>query len=332
MGRTGERDMERHPMNILFVKLGALGDVINTLPLAITLKERMGARIHWLVEPLSLAVVSGHPAVDDVVLFDKNRWPRALPGVLSRIRQRRYDIALDLQRTLKSGLFCTASSSTRRIGFDRARCKELTWMLPFERIRAGDPAKHMVYQYLEFATHLGVHEHEVRWDIPVAGRVPFGITGDYIVLNIGATKPANRWTPEGFARLAVLIGRRLGMTPVLTGGREDVPMAGGIASLAGGYVVDLAGKTSIPELKEVLAGARAVVSCDTGPMHLAVALGKKVVVLVGPSNPQRTGPLRGSVVRLDLPCMPCNRRKCATPLCMLGISPELVMKHLEEII
>jgi len=322
----------RGTMDILIVKLGALGDVINTLPLAVTLKERLGARIHWLVEPLSHAIVSGHPAVDDVILFDKRDWRRALPGVLHSLRSQRFDIALDLQRIIKSGLFCMASSSRRRVGFDRARCKELTWMLPFERIPAADPGAHMALQYLEFASHLGAHPGEIRWDIPVSGGIPGGIPEAYVVLNIGATKGANRWTAEGFAALAEHLSHHRSLPSVLTGGPEDTGMAHRIASLARCPVIDMTGRTTIPELKEVIAGSRAVVSCDTGPMHLAVALGKKVLALMGPSEPRRTGPLKGKVTRLDLDCMPCNRRHCDDPRCMRGISADMVIRDLDGLL
>jgi heptosyltransferase-1 len=328
----GYEHMQKDAIDILFVKLGALGDVINTLPLANALKDGLGARIHWLVEPLSLPILDGHPAVYRTILFDRPRWPAVLPGVLHRLRASRFDIALDLQRTAKSALFCLASISQRKIGFDRARCKELAWLLPFERIPASDPERHMVRQYLEFAHFLGSAGGEVRWDIPIRGRPPFGLPGDYIVLNTGATKPANRWSTEGFASLASMTKARFSLPCVLTGGAQDAPAAGVIESMAKGCVVNLAGKTGMAELKEVLAGARAVVSCDTGPMHLAVALGREVVALMGPSNPRRTGPYRGRVVRLELECMPCNRKKCEDPRCMRGITPDMVMSRLEEIL
>ncbi len=316
-------------MDIVFVKLGALGDVINTLPLAITLKECLHARIHWLVEPLSLPIVRGHPAVYSAIVFDRSKWPGALPAFLAQLRRLEFDIALDLQRTAKSALFCQASRSTRKIGFDKSRCKELTWILPFERIEPADPHRHMVYQYLDFARHLGIEPGPVRWDIPFSGNPPAGIPRDYVVLNVGATKEANRWSARGFASLAEGVMRGRGLPCVLTGSREDVTMARAIASMAPARTVDMVGRTTIAELIEILAGAKAVVTCDTGPMHLAVALGTEVVALMGPSDPRRTGPFKGTVVRLDLPCMPCNKRRCKNPLCMRGIVPEMVMEALD---
>jgi heptosyltransferase-1 len=276
--------------------------------------------------------VSSHPSVEKTILFDKKNWPRALPGVLRELRTVEYDMALDLQRFIKSGIFCMSSKSARRIGFDKARCKELTWLFPFERIPASDPSVHMTHQYLEFARYLGLRPSEIRWDIPTTGKPPSGLPEKYVVLNIGATKAANRWTTEGFASLATALERDCSTVAVLTGGVEDMAMGREIATLSPDSLINLSGRTSIQELKEIMAGARAVVSCDTGPMHLAVALGKNVVALMGPSDPGRTGPLRGKVVRLDLDCMPCNKRRCEDPRCMSGITARMVMKELEGIL
>lgn len=319
-------------MDILFIKLGALGDVINTLPLAVVLKEHLQARIHWLVEPLSYPLVAEHPSVEKAILFNRRQWFRSIPEVFEKLRRGRFDMALDLQRLIKSGLFCAASNSARRIGFDRQRCKELTWLFPFERIPPDDPTKHMARQYLDFARYLGVDAHEIRWDIPVRGRLPHELPDGYIILNIGATTSAKRWTAEGFASLVQGLHQRHAAPCVLTGGPADVPMAMHIQSLAPGLAVNLAGKTTLLELKEVISGARAMVTCDTGPMHLAVALGKEVVTLIGPTNPVRTGPLKGKIVKRDLPCMPCNKKRCDNPVCLTGLSAEPVLGALDEIL
>ena len=319
-------------MDILIVKLGALGDVVNTLPLVIRLKEHFSARIHWIVEPLSFPLVSRHPQVDRTILLDRSALRKSLPRVISQIREQRFGMVLDLQRIAKSALLTMAASADRRLGFDARRCKEITWLMPFERIAPSDPGRHMVEQYLDFARHLGVNALPVEWNIPEGDPLPEELPGIYLVLNIGATKPANRWSAEGFARLAGLVAKVYGMPCVLTGSGQDVIMARRIASLAGDHVIDLTGRTTIPQLIRVLSGAAAVVSCDTGPMHLAVALGKEVVALFGPADPGRTGPYRGRVVRASLPCMPCNRRRFDNPLCMEAITPQEVLESLRAVL
>lgn len=319
-------------MKVLLIKLGALGDVINTLPLAATLKEQLDARIHWLVEPLSYPLVAENPNVHRAILFNKKQWVRSLPGLIALLRQNRYDMALDLQRLIKSGLFCMCSRSHRRIGFDRQRCKEFTWLFPFERIPADDPLKHMAHQYLDFARYLGADPGVIRWDIPITRRVSFPLPEKFVILNIGATASSKRWTAEGFASLAAEIPKRYGMSCVLTGGPEDVPLSNQIESLSPGAALNLVGRTSLLELKETIALSSAMVTCDTGPMHLAVALGKETVALIGPTNPRRTGPLKGRIVKQELDCMPCNKRECDNPVCLTGLSPEKVLEALDEIL
>ncbi len=318
-------------MDILIIKIGALGDVINTFPLVVNLKTKLGARIHWVVGPLSLPLVKDHPYVDKAIVFDRQKWKTSLPNVVKQLRKQTFDITLDLQRILKSGMLSLSVKTGSRIGFDRKRCKEMTWILPFKRIPESNPFSHMLHQYLEFATYLNVPSNNVRWEIPVSGNIPFDLPKDYIVLNIGATKPANMWTEKGFAALAHILKNNFHIDSVLTGSVEDTGMANRIAASSSREVINLAGKTSINELKEVLAGSKAVVSCDTGPMHLAVALGKDVVALFGPADPRRTGPFSGQVIQKDLPCVPCNKRKCKDPICMKEITPEDVIKRLEEL-
>ncbi|UCD32791.1 MAG: glycosyltransferase family 9 protein [Desulfobacterales bacterium] len=319
-------------MDILIVKLGALGDAINTLPLVISLKTHLKARIDWLIEPLSYPLISDHPYVDRVILFDKYKWPKALLDTSQHLGSKKYDMTLDLQRILKSGFFSMLAKSDRRIGFDRKRCKEMTWMLPFERIPESDPKAHMVYQYLEFADYIGIPNIDVRWELPISEMRPDGLPEKYIVLNIGATKPVNRWTPEGFSSLAHAIYRKYHLPCIITGGPEDHTMAKNIMSLSDDEVLNFVGKTSLKELQTILFNARVVFSCDTGPMHLAVALGKDVVALFGPSDPRRTGNLRGEVVLKPLHCSPCNLRTCKDPVCMTSITHEEVLERIENIL
>jgi lipopolysaccharide heptosyltransferase II len=319
-------------LNILVVKLGALGDVVNTLPLVINLKTRLGATVHWVVEPLSYPLVSRHRFVDHAILFDKFRWRSSLKDVLHRLRAVRFDLALDLQRILKSGFFTLGANCQRRVGFDRRRCKELTGLFPFERIPPADPQAHMLDQYLEFATYLGLEKCQIRWEIPAGSKVPIDLPPNFVVLNIGATKPANRWVPERFALLAEKLSKTYQLKTVLTGGVEDRPRAQQITVRKVDGMTDLVGKTSLAELIEVLRASRLVVSCDTGPMHLAVALHKPVVALFGPANPMRTGPYRGHVIQPDLDCIACGLRRCNTRDCMKAITVDDVLHGVEKLL
>lgn len=321
-------------MDILFIKLGALGDVINTLPLAVTLKKQMNAKIHWLVAPLSYPLLSNHTAVDNVILFDKNNLKESFFDVRRQLKEIRFDIALDLQRTLKSGSFTYLSNTERKIGFDKNRCKEMTWLFPFERIKTDNPAIHMLDQYMEFASHLGVNfSSEPEWNIPVFGEKPKNLPEKFIVLNIGATKKANKWLPAYFAKLHDTIYKELGVQSVLTGGPEDVLFSEEIVALCKTKILNYTGKTTVGELTEILRNAEYVISCDTGPMHMAVAVGTKTIGLFGPSTPERTGPYKSQVIKKTIECSPCNNKECEIkefeqPECMKLITPSDVVKKI----
>lgn len=319
-------------MKILIIKLGALGDVINTFPVVVTLKQNLDAEIHWLVAPLSYPLVHNHSCVDRAIIFDKTKGRKAMAGAIKAMRETRYDIAIDLQRILKSGLLCMAARSKRKIGFNKERCKEFSRLFPFERIAKSNPQAHMLTQYLEFAEHLGISCGTPRWKIPrSSGPLP-ALPHDFLVLNIGATKPANRWANDNFAVLAEEASKTFGLVPVLTGGPEDMENARKIKEKSRTDILDLTGRTTIPELVEVLARARCVISCDTGPMHLACALGTKLIALFGPSNPDRTGPFKGVVIQKPQACTPCNKKHCKIPLCMQAITPGDVMESISLIL
>jgi len=315
-------------MHILIIKLGALGDVINTIPLAIHLKESLNAHITWIVEPLSFPIIDNHTACDRAILFDKKNWKKSLGHVSKLINKEKFDITLDLQRILKSAFFTLKSNSKRKISFDKRRCKEMTWLLPYEKIPAkNQKSRHMLDQYLEFGEYLGVGlPDEIKWDIPDF-KIKSLVNQDYVVLNIGATKPANKWFEDSFAKLCDLIFENTDFVPVLTGGMEDVAFSLKIQSMCKFPPINMTGRTTLAELSVLLKESSFIVSCDTGPMHLGVALNKKVVALFGPSNPVRTGPYYGKIIRsLSSECMECNQKRCETRSCMKKIDPSRVFK------
>lgn len=319
-------------MKILVIKLGALGDVINTLPVVVNMHRHFNAEIHWLVAPLSLPILTCHPAVSKTIVFDKRRLKKNLPGVLRSIRETEYDIIIDFQRILKSALFCMAARGRRRLGFDRTRCKEMTGLFPFERIPHGDPDSHMLTQYMEFGRYLGVPCSRVSWQIPRVESHDPQLPSEYIVLNIGATKQPNRWPLDRFAELADRVHERFRMPCVITGGPEDRDEATVVQNRTQWEIINLAGRTSVMELVEIIARAECVITADTGPMHLASALGTKLVALFGPSDPSRTGPFRGTVLKAGVPCGPCNKKQCSNPACMEQIETCEVMDRLAGIL
>lgn len=325
---------------VLVVRLGAIGDVANAVVLASALKERTpDVHIGWAVHALAAPLVRGHPAVDRVHLWDRKGGLTAFRALVHEVRAERYDLAVDLQRILKSAVLARLSGARRVLGFDRRRTKEGSGWLTTERIPPGDPTGHMVTQYLEFATALDAFPREVRHDLPVdaaaeawaEARVQ-ALGGAPILVNVGASKPANRWLPERFGALARGLTVEPGGPVVLVGGPDDRVIAARAAALAGKAVHDLVGETTLPQLLSLCRRARLFVGCDTGPMHLAAAVGLPVVALFGPADPRRTGPWSPSgsrhvVLRESPPCAPCNRKTCnqVRHVCMEDLPVERVL-------
>ncbi len=330
------------PRRILIVKLGSIGDVVNTLPLVNALRDgRPGAEIAWVIELKSFPIVEGQRSVDRFIVHRRGGgWPAAR-AALGEIREFRPDLVIDLQRILRSSFFTRFSGCRNRLGFDRKRAKEFSWLLTNRKIPPGDPGRPMALQYLEFAEFLGLEVGPARFDLPVgeveraAARnlLPEGFADrGFVALNVGAAKPANRWPVPRWAELADLILTRGEESVVLTGGGEDRERGREIAALAAGgeRLCDSTGKTSLQQLAGILSLARAAVSADSGPMHIASALGTRTVGIFGPADPGRTGPLGhlDLVVRSEADCAPCGKRKCSRLRCLEEIRAETVREKI----
>ncbi|MFH1037888.1 MAG: glycosyltransferase family 9 protein [PVC group bacterium] len=330
------------PRKILIVKLGSIGDVVNTLPLVNALKEsRPDAKICWLIEPKSFPAVEGHRAVDRFIVHHRGGGLAAARAALGEVRDFQPDLVIDLQRILRSSFFTALSGCRERLGFDRKRCKEFSWFFTNRKIPPRSPRRHMVLQYLEFAAFLGFSPAAVRFRLPVSesdrsaarALIPgFFLDPGFIALNIGAAKAANRWPP---ARWSELAGRILTRTPysvVLTGGERDAARGNAVGERLGKEerVKDCTGQTSLKQLGGLFTLSRAVVSGDTGPMHISSALGIRTIGIFGPADPGRTGPFRhlDLVVRAGAACSPCGKRRCRSAQCLDEITAGMVFSKI----
>jgi len=325
---------------LLVVKLGSIGDVVNTLPLVNVLKRNWPeCELGWLIEPKSYPIVAGHESVDRFIIFHREERLRGVRAALAEIKEFAPELVIDLQRILRSGFFTFFSGASSRLGFDRKRCKEFSGIFTNLKIPPAPVPGHMVHQYLEFASYLNVNWEEIDFQIPLDTRdreqakdllPPRFIKDGFIALNIGAAKPANRWPVSHWAALS----RRLqgeGVNLVLTGGNQDRERARLIRSRSGEEAVDLAGRTTLKELAGIFSLSRAVVSADTGPMHIASALGTRTIGLFGPADPRRTGPFNflDEVIISPAECRFCGKRKCRHRHCMEEITPEIVYRKLK---
>jgi len=319
---------------ILIVKLGSIGDVVNTLPLVNVLKDSGRVKeLAWLIEPKSYPLLEGHSSVDRFLLFRRTAGLAGVKRALGEIRYFRPDMVIDLQRILRSSFFTFFSGCPRRLGFDRRRSKEFSWLFTNMKIPPADPVRHMVLQYLEFATYLGIEWSELKFVIPVKRLhreeakklLPAkALTDGFFALNIGASKPANRWPREHWKALVRLLLGRTARSVILTGGRDDLVRAEFISGefAAEARFKNLVGRTTLKQLGGLFSLSETVVSADSGPMHIASALGTRTIGLFGPADPRRTGPFNHPHLNLCAreDCSPCRENES----CMREISPEAV--------
>jgi heptosyltransferase-1 len=299
---------------VAIVKLSALGDVVHALPLAAAIRaQHARVRLTWIVERRHAAVLRGHPALDDVVTIDTRRWRRArsVAGVRAALadvvvlrrllREARFDVAIDAQGLLKSGIVTRLTGAPVRIGFAAAWCRErLSASFTTRHVTPPDSARHVVEQCLSLLHPLGLEPPaKAAFDLPsdeaaehaiddFLAAAAVGRRDRLVVVNPGAGRPEKRWAPSRFAALArVLMHDRAAHVVVLWGpGEED--LVGSIVRDAPGVVA--APPTDLDGLLAVLRRADLLVAGDTGPLHLAAGLGVPCVGLFGPTTVRRNGP------------------------------------------
>jgi len=284
---------------VAIILLSATGDAVHALPVVNAMKRRdPDVHITWVLQPGPATLVRGHPAVDEIVLFDRARGWRAFLDVRRALAEP-LDVVADLQVYLKAGLITAMANAPVKLGFDRARAYDLNWLFTNRKL-APHPMQHVQDQYLEFLAALGIGAQPVTWglgpwDSERAAQREFMARFDrpIVPLVIGSSKPQKDWIPERWAQLADALSADFGLQPVLVGGRSprELETERAVLSRARTSVVSALGSGLRP-LVGILDAAALVVSLDTGPLHMAVAIDKPVVSLIGYGNPKRIGPYR----------------------------------------
>jgi ADP-heptose:LPS heptosyltransferase len=301
--------------SILIILMGSLGDVARGLGLVAHLKANCpGCRITWLVEPACAQLVSQHPDIDDIIVFQRAWSLRAVWALYRQLRQRHFDITLDLQRHLKSGFFSKLSSAGRRIGFHRKNSKEFNWLFNNEQIGYFDNALPKLDHYFKFSEYLGwpkpanVNFGFSNWE--ARGYLPpelANINAPLVSVVLGSRWESKNWFKHGYVQLAQRLLNDGTNRIALIGDASQKAIAGDIYDqVKSDILINLAGQTSLVELIAILKCSTAVIGPDSGPGHLAAAMGTPYISLFGPTSPQRTAPYgcENLVVQAQLDCIP----------------------------
>ena len=328
--------MKLDPRRILIILHGSVGDVARALPVANHLRDAYpNASIAWAIEPAAFPLVEHHPAVDETIVFDRGNWGKSVGPFLRQIRRAKFDLVLDLQRLLKSGLISWWSGAPYRLGFHRQDAKEGNWLFNNHHIPPTGNGVSKLQHYLKFTEHLGIRQTSVRWGLRLTpaeerrvDQLVQELEGNFAAYFVGSRWESKQWFPVATAKCAAEVRRRYGLAAVLLGTKEDAAFAQRVVEQASGIpLVNLVGRTSLREAAGVLRRAPVAVGPDTGLMHVSVAVGTPVVSLWGATSPERTGPhgFLHLVIRGKAPCSPCYLRHCPIGrMCMESIDVDEV--------
>ncbi len=335
-------------MKILAIRLGALGDVLNVFPAIRGLKAAMpDSEISWLVEETAAPLVQANPDIAKVFVMPRRRWqaalfrpgkmlplPREVSQFIRQIRNGNCDAALDFQCTLKSGVLGALSRIPCRIGFAPPHCREMSHLFTTEQVqlpsspisraqknlalvRALAPQAECGRSTLNFSPDDSAFAQSLVEQWRVETRTLIAIhpgTSDF-----GSFK---RWPTDRYAQVARQLRDKLGAATLVTWGPGERDLAARVAALSHGAAL-VAPETTLPQLAEIIRRLDLFIASDTGPLHLAAALGRPVVAIFGPKDPVIYGPYGcpSIIVRKDLHCAPCKKRRCSRVDCIMKIQP-----------
>ena len=329
------------PRRVCLIKPSSLGDVVHAFPLLASLRRHWSeARISWVVNRGLRSLVDHHPDLDEVIPFDRNQirlHPRAMGGVgrfLLDLRRRRFDVTIDLQGLLRSGLMTAATGAPVRVGLASAR--EGAPLFYNYRVDQETREIHAVDRLLRVAKAFGAETASIPTAVAcsAADRQWAHATLDalprpWVAFNVGARWLTKQWPPAHFAEVARRAQVELNAGLILVGAPEDRPLVDALRTHLDQATVaplDLCGATTLPQLAALASQLDLFVSNDTGPLHLASAAGAPCVGIYTCTSPTRTGPYgaRSVAVQSCVWCAPSYRKTCDRMECMSELSPDRV--------
>jgi heptosyltransferase I len=285
---------------VCIVMMSAVGDAVHVLPVLNALKRHSpDVRITWILQPGPASLVRGHRSVDEILIFDRSKGIAAFADIRRELAARRFDLVINLQVYFKAGVVTAFTRATVKLGFDRGRARDFNWLFTTHRIPPHTP-QHVQDQYFEFLTAIDVPSAPVEWDLgPWDGERQWqrdfiaGFDRPLASIVVATSKPQKDWLPERWGDVVNALWSDFGLQPVLVGGRSPRELHAEAVIL--GRTERRAHSalgSGLRKLVGILDASSLVLAPDTGPLHMAVALDRPVVSLMGYTNPKRTGPYR----------------------------------------
>jgi ADP-heptose:LPS heptosyltransferase len=340
MAADGATSSPPHPARVLIILLGSIGDVVRAMPLLGRMREAWpAAHLAWAVEPKSAPILRGHPWIDELIVYERHGAPWSFAPFLLKIRRGHFDLVIDLQRHLKSGIISVVSGAGDRLGFAAANVKEFNQWFSTRRIERQPPMRLKLAQYQAFGDLLELAPSAINFGLEpsaeaqrraraIIGAAPRPLLG----VILGSSWPSRGYFAESIAavirELALPSEGAVELFAILIGGPEEADLAAAVMrELGATAALNLAGKTSLSELPGLFAECAAAFGPDSGPMHIAAAAGCPIVSLWGATAPERSAPwgFAELALRGEIPCSPCYLRRCPVGReCMHRISPTSV--------
>ena len=285
------------PQHICILRLSAIGDICHTRPIVRTIQSKWPeTKITWIIGKTEYELLKGIENIH-FIIFDKNRGLREYLSICSQLRNTEFDVLLHMQMSLRASLISLMVKSKTKIGFDRKRAKDGQWLFTNKKINYV-PRQHVMDSLFGFSESLGIKDHLNAWNIPISradansAKKLLGNISNYFIISPCSSKSYRNWNIQGYAAISDYIKSQYGYDVILTGGNSRIENEYGekIVQAATSKPINLIGKTSLKELLSIIEGAKCMISPDSGPAHMATAMGTPVIGLYATTNPDRARP------------------------------------------
>jgi lipopolysaccharide heptosyltransferase I len=351
--------MIKKPKKILIVRLSAIGDVVHVLPALRSLRSNFpDSKITWLVEDKASDILNDHPDIDEVITFPRRKWQRNILKIskitntvseifsfYKKLRKDRYDVVIDFQGNLKSGVMTIVTGSKNRIGFEKGYCKEFNYLFTTHRISPPHKRMHKIDKDLALLRGLDIETSFHRPELPVS-KADEKYISKFLRTNINDSLPIivvqpctsrfgsyKQWPVSNYALLADKILESYEANVIFSWGPGEIKVVKKIVRNMKHKALVACKTKSIKQLIELIRRADLFIGGDTGPLHIASILDIPTVGIYGPKDPVIYGPYNSKavVVRKELWCSPCKKRTCPDPECMTSILPEDVFHAVNKL-